>query len=107
MLDYFKYPVLSATFLLFVIFYTFFCEPGYILTHILIFVNSILIFYSSVFHQYAYPKISQIFLSYPNEYNNPSQIARTESQINKEEVAQSDYLIKKRIFNFFQRIKRS
>ena len=106
MLQYFKYPVLSVTFLLIIIFYTFFCEPGYILTHILIFIISILIFYSSVFNKYVYPKISHIFLSYPNKYNNPSQIAKTESQINKEEVAKSDYLIKKKGFSLsFKELK--
>ena len=38
MLQHFKYPVLSSTFLLLVIFYTFFCSPGHILTHTLIFI---------------------------------------------------------------------
>ena len=96
MLEHFKYPVLSSAFLLLVIFYSFFCEPRYILTHLIIFVISILIYYSDFFHTYAYPKISHLFLGYRNRYDTPSKIAATESQKNKEEVAQSDYLISKK-----------
>ena len=106
MLQYFKYPVLSTTFLLLVIFYTFFTKPGYIMTHLLILIISILVFYSSVFNKYVYPKISHIFLNYRNKYDTPSQIAVTESQKNKQEVASSDYLIKKKGFSFsFKEIK--
>ena len=107
MLQHFKYPILSSTFLLLVIFYTFFCNPGYILTHILIFIISILIFYSSVFHTYVYPKICPFFLNYRNKYDIPSKIASTESQKNKEEIAQSDYLIRKKGFSIpsFKEIK--
>ena len=106
MLQNFKYPVLSSTFLLLVIFYTFVCEPRYILTHILIFIISILIYYSSIFQTYVYPKLSPFFLNYRNKYDTPSKIASTESQKNKEEVAQSDYLIKKKGFSIsFKEIK--
>ena len=106
MLQNFKYPVLSSTFLLLVIFYTFACEPRYILTHILIFIISILIYYSSIFQTYVYPKLSPFFLNYRNKYDTPSKIASTESQKNKEEVAQSDYLIKKKGFSIsFKEIK--
>ena len=100
MLQNFKYPILSSSFLLLVIFYTFFCDPKYILTHIIIFLIQILIFYSSVFHSYIYPKISYYFLYYRNKYDTPSKIAITISQKKKEEVAQSDYLIKKKGFSF-------
>ena len=105
MLEHFKYPVLSSSFILFVIIYTFFCEPRYILNHILIFVISILIYYSSVFQTYINPKVNYFLLYYRNKYDTPSKIAITESQKNKEEVAQSDYLIKKKGFSFSSPIK--
>ena len=105
MLEHFKYPVLSSSFILFVIIYTFFCEPRYILNHILIFVISILIYYSSVFQTYINPKLNYFLLYYRNKYDTPSKIAITESQKNKEEVAQSDYLIKKKGFSFSSPIK--
>ena len=96
MLQNFKYPVLSSSFLLLVIFYCFFCEPRYMLTHIVLFIISILIYYSSVFQTHIYPRIRPFFLYYRNKYDTPSKIAATESQKNKEEVAQSDYLVKKK-----------
>ena len=107
MLMHFKYPVLSSSFLLLVIFYTFFCNPGHILTHILIFIISILIYYSSVFQNYILPRICPFFLNFRNKYDMPSKIAATESQKNKEEVAQSDYLITKKGFSIpsFKEIK--
>ena len=105
MLEHFKYPVLSFSFILLVINYTFFCEPRYILNHILIFVISILIYFSSVFQTYMNPKINYILLYYRNKYDTPSKIAITESQKSKEEVAQSDYLIKKKGFSFSSPIK--
>ena len=99
MLEHFKYPILSSTFILLVIFYTFFCEPKYILTHTVIFVVCILIYHSNLFLSHIYPKISPIFLGYRNKYDIPSKIAVTESQKNKAEVAQNDYLIKKSGFS--------
>ena len=96
MLQNFKYPVLSSFFLLLVIFYTFFCEPRFILTHILVLLISILVYYSSVFNIYIYPKLCPIFFHFRNKYDTPSTIACTESQKNKAEVAQNDYLIKKK-----------
>jgi hypothetical protein len=107
MLMHFKYPILSSAFLFLVIFYTFFCNPGHILTHILIFLISILIFYSSVFQNHIFPKICPFFLNFRNKYDTPSKIAATESQKNKEEIAQNDYLIKKKGFSIpsFREIK--
>jgi hypothetical protein len=65
-----------------------------------------LIYYSSIFQTYVYPKLSPFFLNYRNKYDTPSKIASTESQKNKEEVAQSDYLIKKKGFSIsFKEIK--
>jgi hypothetical protein len=55
-----------------------------------------LFYYSSVFHIYIYPKISPIFFYFRNKYDTPSQIAATESQKNKEEIAKNDYLINKK-----------
>ena len=96
MLQNFKYPVLSSLFILLLIFYTFFCDPKFFLTHTLVFLASILFYYSSVFHIYIYPKISPIFFYFRNKYDTPSEIAATESQKNKEEIAKNDYLINKK-----------
>ena len=106
MLEHFKYPILSSVFLLLVIFYTFFCEPKFFLTHIIIFIISILVYYSDVFQSYFFPKVSPIILGFRNKYDTPSKIAASESQKNKEEVAQNDYLIKKKGFSFsFKELK--
>jgi len=96
MLQNFKYPVLSSLFILLLIFYTFFCDPKFFLTHTLVFLVSILFYYSSVFHTYIYPKVSPIFFYFRNKYDTPSEIAATESQKNKEEIAKNDYLINKK-----------
>ena len=96
MLQNFKYPVLSSLFILLLIFYTFFCDPKFFLTHTLVLLVSILFYYSSVFRIYIYPKISPIFFYFRNKYDTPSEIAATESQKNKEEIAKNDYLINKK-----------
>ena len=98
MLKFFKYPVLSTLFWLFIIFYTFLCDPRYYMTHTVVFIISIIVYYSSVFQNYAYPKLKPILFYVRNKYDTPSKLAITEKRKEKEEVAQSDYLIKKRGF---------
>ena len=105
MLKFFKYPVISSLFWLVLVFYTFLCDPRYYMTHTVVFIISILFYYSSVFQNYLYPKLKPLLFSIRNKYDNPSKLAATESQKNKEEVAQSDYLIKKKGGFFIPSIK--
>ena len=98
MLKFFKYPVISSIFWLVLLYYTFLCDPKFYMTHWIVFIISILFYYSSVFQYYLYPKLKPILFYIRNKYDNPSKLAVTESQKNKAEVAQSDYLIKKKGF---------
>ena len=98
MLKFFKYPVISILFWIFLLFYTLVCDPRFYMTHTVVFIISILFFYSSIFQNYIFPKLKPFLFSVRNKYDNPSLIAATESQKNKEEVAQNDYLIKKKGF---------
>ena len=98
MLKFFKYPVISILFWIFLLFYTLVCDPRFYMTHIVVFIISILFFYSSIFQNYIFPKLKPFLFSVRNKYDNPSLLAATESQKNKEEVAQNDYLIKKKGF---------
>ena len=98
MLKFFKYPVISSIFWLVLLYYTFLCDPKFYMTHWIVFIISILFYYSSVFQNYLYPKLKPILFYIRNKYDNPSKLAVTESQKNKAEVAQSDYLIKKKGF---------
>ena len=98
MLKFFKYPVISILFWIFLLFYTLVCDPRFYMTHIVVFIISILFFYSSIFQNYIFPKLKPFLFYVRNKYDNPSLLAATESQKNKEEVAQNDYLIKKKGF---------
>jgi hypothetical protein len=68
------------------------------MTHLVVFILSILFFYSSIFQNYIFPKLKPILFYVRNKYDTPSLLAATESQKNKEEVAQNDYLTKKKGF---------
>ena len=57
------------------------------MTHWIVFIISILFYYSSVFQNYLYPKLKPILFYIRNKYDNPSKLAVTESQKNKAEVA--------------------
>ena len=96
MIQRFKYPVLSTSILFLVIYYYIFCDPRFILTHILFFFTILLFSYSQIFNKYFYPYYKTIFLSIRNRYDTPSLIARTESQQDREEVNQNDYLANKK-----------
>ena len=102
MLQHFKYPILSSIIELCVVLYCFCCNPRYLLTHIIIFIMIIIIYYSSIFQTHALPKIKPILLYYRNKYDTPSLLARTESQKSKEEIAQTDYLTKKSGFSILE-----
>ena len=105
MLKFFKYPVISSLFWLVLVLYTFLCDPRFYMTHTVVFIISILFYYSSVFQTYLYPKLKPFLFYIRNKYDNPSKLAATESQKNKEEVAQTDYLIKKKGGFFIPSIK--
>ena len=98
MLKFFKYPVISCLFWFLIIFYTFFCDPRYFMTHLVVFIISILFFYSSYFQNYIFPKLKPILFYFGNKYDTPTPLAITEKRKDKEEIAQSDYLIKKKGF---------
>ena len=89
MLKFFKYPVISSIFWIVLLYYTFLCDPKFYMTHWIVFIISILFYYSSVFQNYLYPKLKPILFYIRNKYDNPSKLAVTESQKNKAEVAQS------------------
>ena len=105
MLKFFKYPVISVLFWLVLVLYTFLCDPRFYMTHTVVFIISILFYYSSFFQTYLYPKLKPFLFYIRNKYDNPSKLAATESQKNKEEVAQTDYLIKKKGGFFIPSIK--
>ena len=98
MLKYFKYPVISSFFWLLVIFYTFFCDPRYYMTHIVVFVICILFYYSGYFQNYIFPKLKPILFYIGNKYDTHTNLAITEKRKDRDEVAQNDYLIKKKGF---------
>ena len=98
MLKFFKYPVVSILFWIVLLFYTLVCDPRFWMTHLVVFILSILFFYSSIFQNYIFPKLKPILFYVRNKYDTPSLLAATESQKNKEEVAQNDYLTKKKGF---------
>ena len=98
MLKYFKYPVISSFFWLLVIFYTFFCDPRYYMTHTVVFVICILFYYSGYFQNYIFPKLKPILFYIGNKYDTHTNLAITEKRKDRDEVAQNDYLIKKKGF---------
>ena len=98
MLKFFKYPVISIIFWIVLVFYTLCCDPRFYMTHWVVLILIILFYYSSIFQNYIFPKLKPFLFYVKNKYDNPSVLAATESQKNKEEVAQSDYLIKKKGF---------
>jgi len=99
MLKFFKYPITSILFWILLIVYTFWCNPRHYMTHWVVFILIIIIYYSSVFQTYIFPKLKPILIYVRNKYDTPTTLAITEKRKNRNEVNKSDYLIKKKGFS--------
>ena len=68
MLKFCKYPVISFIFWLTIVLYTFLCDPRFYMTHMVVFVICILIYYSSVFQNYFFFIINLILFYIGNKF---------------------------------------
>ena len=92
----FKYPNFSVLCLILAEIYFIFFKTQYLLNHILFIFGMILFFNSRIYYAYFAKDFNYYFFSYKNKYYTTSKFVETDNIRDKNEMKQSNYLVKKK-----------
>jgi hypothetical protein len=92
----FKYPNFSILCLIIAEIYFIFCRTQYLLSHILFIFGMILFFNSKIYLTYFAKDFNYYFFNYKNKYYTSSKYVETDNIRDKNEMSQSNYLVKKK-----------
>ncbi len=92
----FKYPNFSIFCLILAEIYFIFFKTQFLLNHILFIFGMILFFNSKIYYMYFAKDFNYYFFSYKNKYYTTSKFVETDNIRDKNEMKQSNYLVKKK-----------